>query len=542
MNQRNEVRKDVEAPRGRHTRPWIGSQPVSDILDVRTVLQEVVENARVLTGARYGVITVFDDESQPEEFVRSGFTEEECLGLPAGSGSWESRGNPREVAESPRLPDLPDRISKLPDTGEHGSNKALLAVPMRQRGVHVGDFFLSEKEGGGDFTDEDQQVLRMLASQAEMAITNARGHRDERRARANLEALVDTALVGLVVCDANSGDVLSANREARRIAGELRNPGCSTEELLKVLTIRRGDGSEISLEKRPLSRRLKADIPLRAEEVVIEAPDGWSVNTLVNATPVRLEGSEAELVVVTLEDMTPFQELDRMRSEFLAIVGHELRAPLLSVKGCTAAMLASRTIPDPAELKQLFRIIDGQVERMGRLIGDLLDATRIEAGTLSVKPEAQTVAALVDEARNTFLTAGGKNPLEIDIPPNTPSVQADRRRIVQVLDNLLDNACRHSPEWAPIWIAATDNGSHVTISVTDEGVGVRAEMLPNLFRKFVRSGGDDRDRGTGGIGLGLAICKGLVEAHGGRIRAESGGSGQGARFTFTLPVADVGRP
>ena len=118
---------------------------------------------------------------------------------------------------------------------------------------------------------------------------------------------------------------------------------------------------------------------------------------------------------------------------------------------------------------------------------------------------------------------------------------ADRRRIVQVLNNLLSNAARHSHELSPIRVAAVRDGVHVAFSVADDGVGVPAEQLPHLFRKFSRLDGEERGGELGGSGLGLAICKGIVEAHGGRIQAESEGLGLGSRFTFTVPAAQEAR-
>ena len=171
---------------------------------------------------------------------------------------------------------------------------------------------------------------------------------------------------------------------------------------------------------------------------------------------------------------------------------------------------------------------------MDNLIGDLLDAGRIETGTLSVAPEPSEVAALVDQARGTFVSGGGRHTVNIDLPPDLPRVMADRQRMVQVLNNLLANAARQSPESAPIRIEAEHEGLHVAVSVSDEGRGIAPDHLGQLFRKYTAAG--DREGGLGS-GLGLAICKGLVEAHGGRIRAESGGVGLGARFTFTIPVA-----
>ena len=185
---------------------------------------------------------------------------------------------------------------------------------------------------------------------------------------------------------------------------------------------------------------------------------------------------------------------------------------------------------------QFFRIIDEQADRMDSLIGDLLDAGRIDTGTLSVAPEPSEVAALVDQARGTFLSGGGRHTVRIDLPPDLPRVMADRQRMVQVLNNLLANAARHSPDSAPIRIAAEREGLQVAVSVCDEGRGIAPEHLGRLFSKYTPAG--DREGGVGG-GLGLAICKGLVEAQGGRIRVESGGVGLGARFTFTIPVAEA---
>ena len=139
--------------------------------------------------------------------------------------------------------------------------------------------------------------------------------------------------------------------------------------------------------------------------------------------------------------------------------------------------------------------------------------------------------------RSTFLSGGGRNNLRIELPPHLPLVTADRRRIGQVLVNLLTNAARHSPESSSIRVSAARDGVHVAFSVADDGVGIAPERLPYLFRKF--SGGDAQDSGSISAGLGLAICRGIVEAHGGRIWAESGGPGLGTRFTFTLPAVEA---
>ena len=259
---------------------------------------------------------------------------------------------------------------------------------------------------------------------------------------------------------------------------------------------------------------------MRAEEIALSVPDGRSVTTLINATPIHADDGAVASVVVTLQDLAPLRELERMRAEFLGMVSHELRTPLAAIKGSAATVLGASRIFGPAEVQQFFRIIDRQADRMDGLIGDLLDAGRIETGTLSVAPEPTQVAALVDQARNTFVSGGARHTLLIDLAPDLPQVMADRQRIVQVLNNLLSNAARHSPESAPIRVSAAHDGMHVAVSVADRGRGLAPERLGHLFRKYAHAGEG---------GLGLAICKGLVEAYGGRIRAESGGAGLGAR-------------
>ncbi len=440
-----------------------------------------------------------------------------------------------------RLTDLPAFVSSLGYAADLIRVKTFQGAPMRHRGALVGVLFLCEKEGAQEFTDEDEEVLVLFGSLAATAIANARTHRAEQRARADLEALVETSPVGVVVFDAGSGQPVSFNREARRILETLRTAGRPLEALQEMITCRRADGREVAFAEFPLARQFSSSETVRAEEVVLSVPDGRSVRILINSTPIEAEDGTVASVVVTMQDLAALDDLERLRAEFLGMVSHELRSPLTSIKGSAATLLESAPELDPAERHEFFRIIHDQADRMRGLISDLLDAGRIDTGTLSVEPEPSEVAALVDRARNTFLSGGGRHTVLIDLPPDLPRVMADRRRIEQVLNNLLTNAARHSPESAPIRVDAERDGVHVAVRVADEGRGVAPERLPHLFHKYTGQGAGNADRVRGGTGLGLAICKGLVEAHGGRIRAESDGPGQGTRFVFTLPVAGPSR-
>ena len=538
MTDIDKLKRENEALREWISKLSAASLRINGSLDFGTVLRETVESARALTGARYGVIVTIDDSGQVQDYVSSGLTPEEderLVNWPEGPQLYEHlRDQPGPL----RLRDLSGYVRSLGFSSELIQAMTFQGTPLHHRGVYVGNFFLTEKESGGEFTSEDEQVLVLFASQAAAAIANARTHRAEQQARADLEALVETSPVGVVVFGARTGHPLRFNREARRIAEGLSKPGQSPEQLLETITYRRADGRKISLNEFPLAQELSAATAVRAEEIVLEVPDGRGVKTLINATPIRSADGEVDSMVVTMQDLAPLEELERSRTEFLSLVSHELQAPLTSIKGSTVTVLEACPSLEMAEMLQFFHIIDEQADHMRGLISDLLDAGRIETGTLSVNPEPTEVANLVEQARNTFLSGGGKHTVLIDLPPNLPPVLADRRRIVQVLNNLFSNASRHAPESSPIRVGAVRDGVYVAISVSDEGRGVSPDLLPYLFRKHTRIGSGDQQRGIGGSGLGLAICKGLVEAHGGRIRAESGGKGQGTRITFTIPVAE----
>ena len=538
MNRFDDTHRELEVLRERISSLSAAILRISASLDLATVLQEAVDSARALTGARYGLIATVDGAGEVRELVTSGIAPEERRRYLESADAHRLFAHLRELPGPVRFTDLPACVRALGFFDDLIRCSTFQGMPMRHRGVQVGNFFLADKEGAAEFTDADEEMLVLFASQAATAIANACTHRDGQRARANLEALVETSPVGVVVFDARSGHPVSFNREARRIVEGLGTPGRPLEHLLELVVCRRADGREASLSELPMARQLGNAETVRAEEVELTVPDGRSVRTLINVTPIRAEDEEVVSVVVTMQDLGPFEELERLRAQFLGMVSHELRAPLTSIKGSAAAVLgAARTLPR-AEMLQFFRIIDVQADHMQGLIGNLLDAGRIEAGTLTVDPEPSEVAALVDRARNTFLSGGARHTVAIDLPPELPRVMADRERIVQVLNNLLSNAARHSPESSPIRVEAAREGVHVAVSVRDEGRGASPEMLGRLFRKHIALTGGDAEGGTAATGLGLAICKGLVEAHGGRVRAESAGIGRGARFTFTLPVVE----
>ena len=449
LDREDELMRDVAKLRERLARLSEASLRITEDVDLDIVLQETLDSARSLTGAGRGAMTTVDDIGQLEDFITSGVTHQDHQLLVDLPGGLEFFAYLTSLPEPLRVVDFSAHIASvgLPDLmAPLGPVGSFLSVPIRHRGSYVGNLYLSDKQDGGEFTREDEETLVLFASQAAMAIANARRHQEERRARTYLETLIDTSPVGVVVFDARTGSPVSFNREARRIVDNLRSPDQAPEALLEVITVRRADGREVSLREFPVAEVLRAGETVRAEEIVMKVPDGRSLTVLLNATPILSDGGGLESFVITLQDMAAVEELERLRAEFLAMVSHELRAPLTSIKGSAATVLGATEDLDPAVVRQFFRIIEDQADHLNDLVTDLLDVARIETGTLPVSPEPADVAVLVERARNAFSSAGGRNSLAIDMEPDVPLVMADRRRMVQVLGNLLSNAARNSSE------------------------------------------------------------------------------------------------
>ena len=289
MKSPEELERENAALKERLSRLSEASLRINESLDLDTVLGEVVDSARTLTDARYGGITLLDQSGQFQAFVTSGMTEEErqsLLDLPHGLPLFEFLSS---YPEPLRLSDLSEQARFLGVTDGLMPLSTFLGAPIRHRGAQMGNFYLADKKGGLEFTNEDEETLVMFASQAATAIANARQHSEEQRARADLEALVDTSPVGVVVFDARAGRPSSFNREARRIVDLLRTPEQQPEDLLRVMTVRRGDGREVSLQEFPIEDVLRGGENARLEEIVLRVPDGRSITVLMNVTSIRSE-------------------------------------------------------------------------------------------------------------------------------------------------------------------------------------------------------------------------------------------------------------
>lgn len=232
------------------------------------------------------------------------------------------------------------------------------------------------------------------------------------------------------------------------------------------------------------------------------------------------------------------EETDRLRREFLANVSHELRTPLASILTGATTLLHERTLPDNlrAEAESLAR----DSRRLSRLVSDLLDMTRIEGGIVEIRPTEVDLTEALAASIGRLHRQSPNRSVAVEIPETMPEVVADWNRLGQVLDNLLENSDHAAPADSAIRVtAAREDGAAVVVRVIDRGPGVPPALRDHVFDRFVR-GGDANSGRAAGMGLGLSIVRGLVEAQGGRVWLDDQSAVEGACFAFTLPAADVG--
>jgi NtrC-family two-component system sensor histidine kinase KinB len=369
----------------------------------------------------------------------------------------------------------------------------------------------------GSFNDMTEKL------RAAHRLAEERLHRAERMSDAALESLYDP----VIVTDAN-GKVVHLNRAAEGLFGpESRAVGTPITQVAKDKRISEAVGRAIHQEHVSAAED-------EAGLVSLQAGDTQRIYRL-RATPMLDEEGAILGAAAVLEDVTHLRELDRLKTEFIGVASHELRTPVTSLMLSVQVMEEGAVGELTPEQKEVVAAQKEDLRRLERMMHDLLDITRLEAGVTPPRFEIASPKEIVEAAASSISSqaqAKGVTLKVLAVPP-IPDARVDRAQIIRVLINLLNNAVRHTPEGGEVVLEAKAVKNGVTFFVRDTGSGIPAEYLPHIFERFVQVPGATR----GGAGLGLSIARTIVKAHGGDILVESE-PGQGSVFTFTLPVPD----
>jgi PAS domain S-box-containing protein len=339
------------------------------------------------------------------------------------------------------------------------------------------------------------------------------------------------------------GKITLVNDSARREFGHADVEGLGVEGLVKTLLILRPDGTARPYHDAPLSRALTGEVLVGEDEIIQTPRTGELRYREVNAAPVRNHSGQIIGAVAVVRDITQhkrtqaaLRDADRRKDEFLATLAHELRNPLAPIR-TAAKIIAAPQLPT-AHLQRAQAIIERQVTHMALLLDDLLDIARITQGKLNLKKERVALFDVVDAAVEAArpLLDGKNHHLAVNLPTESILLDADPLRLSQILSNLLTNAAKYSDPGSHIEVVGTVQDHILTLSVKDDGIGIAPESIASIFQMFSQVEGV-RGRSDGGLGIGLALVKGLVELHGGTIEVCSAGLGSGSEFVLRLPLS-----
>lgn len=371
-------------------------------------------------------------------------------------------------------------------------------------------------------------VAGHLGGQLAAVRARARAEEERRRLRLVIEALPE----GVMIMD-RCGRMQVSNQAAARIlgvqfTGEEQPLQWAADYQLRPATGRTFCGADEYVA------RAVAGQAVQGAEMVMRRPDGSEVPLRVTMAPIRTPEGDPDGCVVVLQDVTPLREVERLKDQFINMVSHELRTPTTTIRGGALTLLRRSDRLDEETRRQLLQDVADESERLHHLVEDLLTLTRAEAG-IHIAPEPLRLHRVVNKVVLDLGSRLAGCQLTVDVPRDLPLVEADPLALEQVLHNLLENAARHSRVGARVEVTAEATAHEVVVSVLDGGPGLDPEDLERVFEPFYRSQAAIR-AGVPGAGLGLAVCRRVVELQGGRIWAEQRPGG-GAAFRFTLPRA-----
>ena len=504
------MEREIEARFVQQTILLETSQIVAGSLDTNDVTRNILEQIQRLFSAEAAAITSFNQRANLlEVHATVGLDEADRKRLRVAPTDQPSAPGFRAIRENRLIQQTPIVMDRY---------QSSLSIPLATR-YAAPAVLIIYKQDAYRFSEDELRVAATFANHAAIALDNSElfSRTDEQlqAQKSQLEAIVESLDVGLVL-ESPVGDVLYCNQQAAHWAGVPRElaVGLPSVNLLEQL---------------------------KESYAVTETDDGLElVSSAENSFhdlriyPFNVNDANGDVIGrgQIWQDVTFYKDIDRMKSTLLSTVSHELRTPLTAIKGYATTLLAPDVDWEPAKQHKFLSTISTESDRLMLLIRNLLDMSRLEAGTLKMQSQPYPLNKLLPTALD-MVGLNGDERIKLDLCPDLPPTLLDSTRVLTVMRNYLENAVKYSPPDAPIAVCTTRAGSEVIFSVRDFGTGVPAELQERLFEPFFRA--DNRlTRKIGGVGLGLAICKGLIEAQGGKVWAES--EEPGMVFSFSLPL------
>jgi PAS domain S-box-containing protein len=470
------------------------------------------------------------------------------IALRSEKGGWKvatSLGIPASLARylEPLLAEIPDNEDparfELPEVNRLFQNLARtvgwglltgVGLPLITREKVIGVIFVF-RNYPGIFSSNDRALLQSFANQAAIAVDNAQLYQQVSQEKQRMDALLDSAADGILIITPNHIITRSNPAFARMLEQSIADIiGKSHEEIINLtchedmLTLEQAEAGGWPLTPNA-TLYVEGDL---GRSSGLDLPVGITYAPLIS-----LEGNLLS-IIATVRDITRFREAEELKSTFISVISHELKTPVALIKGYVGTLRREDANWDREIVKDSLAVIEEEADRLTGLIENLLDASRLQAGGLSISTSDVALNVIAERIAKRFQTQTSIHKISVDFPDNFPIVTGDETRLEQVLSNLVSNGIKYSPQGGEIRITGQVRPAQVIICVSDEGPGVAPEDIPHIFDRFYRS--SIANRTTKGAGLGLYLARAVIEAHGGRIWVDPR-PGKGARICFSIPRA-----
>jgi PAS domain S-box-containing protein len=504
------------------------SRAMSARLDLSSVLKLTLESAVEILAGQAGLITLrMDDKS---------FAPRASIGLPMQAVHlleplWRDLDKESQP-ETPQEIDISFRLA-LAAKAAGVPMRQVVALPLEIGEEKIGYIFIFRTRGVA-FSANDRQVLSAFADQAAIAVHNARLYQQVNAERERFNAIIENSGDGVMMLN-RYRIIQSWNKALENMTGIPAKEAIG-RPCYEVLNLKTSQGVSICHTACPLLHP-SADGRLYAEGRHQRA-DGMTITLADNYSPLVDDEGQTMQVIANVRDMTRLREAEELKQTLLSIISHELKTPVSIIKGYAGTLAREDANWDRQTLAEGLAVIEEEADRLDRLINNLLEASRLQAGGLRLNLSYINLADMAKGVVEKLQATTQKHTFEVNFPDDYPLIQGDFERLREVLTNLVGNAIKYSPEGGLITIGGRIDSAqnNIRFYVRDKGIGIPPAEQERIFDRFHRI--DNRlARQTPGTGLGLYLVKAVVEAHGGKVWVESA-PGQGSTFWVELPVID----
>ena len=443
----------------------------------------------------------------------------------------------REGSEGEAVPELTRRLHQVAQEIDLALTR-VFRLPMISGNEVIGLIYVFQS-GNYHLVQDAPNLLRSFAEQAAIAVNNARLYEQINKEKQRLDAILEQSADGVMILDSNL-QITVFNKALSLMTGWSATEaiGHQHDEVIRWDSLKTDTDLNAALANGwplPGAAHLYVEGTLQRRESGIHQSEQPSVSLGITYAPMLSDTGQMTDIIANVRDLTRYREEQALQKTFISVVGHELKTPVSIIKGYAGTLLRQDAQWSPEILIESLHVIEEEADNLTGLIDNLLEASRLQAGTFSLEiSEEVLLSKMATSTARRFEPQTDKHTFALDFPPDFPMIYGDERRLTQVLNNLVTNAIKYSPDGGEIAIWGEVHSEHVTVSVQDEGIGIPAHQQSRIFQKFSRLD-NALSRKTEGTGLGLYLSKAIVEAHNGRIWFAANSDGPGTTFTFSLP-------